>query len=250
MTTGNNDSPWDPNNQQPNNQQGADYQQGAGYQQGQNPSYPPQGGPGYGQQPPAGYQQSPYGQPQSSNKTPIIIAIVVVALIAIGALVFFLLRNGDDNGADGREDATTSETTDVETDDPDVADPQTEDPQTEDPFGGTESDDSETDDPFGGTQTQDPNQQYGDPNADPAKFRSGMEEILADTGLTQEAAEEQGITADQWDMYLDCVTDESLQRLTPEVIETISSGQDVYDSYSVNELADIATQCGTEAGTL
>lgn len=179
MTGNNNNSPWDPNNQQGHN---------PGYAQNQQPGYQnshyPQGAPGYGGPPPAGYEPYPYGQPKKSNKTPIIIAVVVVALIAIGALVFFLLNGNDDD------------------------------------------------------------------DADPARFRAGMEDILAETGLTQETAEAQGITAEQWDTYLSCVTDESLQRLTPEVIETISGGQDVYDSYSVNELGDIAMQCGEEAGTL
>ena len=90
----------------------------------------------------------------------------------------------------------------------------------------------------------------GDDDADPAAFRQGMEEILEQTGLTQETAEAQGISEDQWNMYLECVTDESLQRLSPEAIESISAGNDVYDSHSVDTLSDIATQCGTEAGTL
>ena len=240
--TGNNNSPWDPNNQQGQN---------PGYGQNQQPDYQnshyPQGAPGYGGQPPAGYEPYPYGQPKRSNKTPIIIAVIVVALIAIGALVFFLLNGDDDNDADNGSNPTTAEEN-TPTEDP-FTDPETEDPftdpETEDPFT-----DPETEDPFTDPETEDPDVQYGDPNADPARFRSGMEDILAESGLTQETAEEQGITPEQWDTYLGCVTDESLQRLTPEVIESISGGQDVYDSYSVNELSDIAMQCGEEAGTL
>lgn len=187
--TGNNNSPWDPNNQQGHGPGYGQNQQGLspGYGQNQPSDYQyahyPQDAPGYGGQPPAGYEPYPYGQPKRSNKMPIIIAVVVVALIAIGALVFFLLNGDDDN-----------------------------------------------------------------PDADPARFRSGMEDILAETGLTQETAEAQGITPEQWDTYLSCVTDESMHRLTPEAIETISGGEDVYDSHSVDELSDIGMQCGDEAG--
>lgn len=151
---------------------------------------PPYGGPGqgdarYGQPPHGGFGNDPYGrEPQSGgSRTPLWIALGVLAVLLIGALIFFLTRGDDDN-------------------------------------------------------------------ADPAAFRSGMEDILAESGLDQQAAEDQGITSDQWNAYLDCVTDEAIQRLRPDAIESISNGTDVYDNHSVTELEDIAMQCGEEAGTL
>lgn len=256
MTTGNNNnSPWDPNNphgsygqppsapsgQTPGYQPGS-YPQGSypqgGHQQGayqQNPYMNQQ--PAYGQQPPAGYPGAPYGQGpnQGKSRTPIIIAVAVIVLLLIGGIIYFLMSRDDDSNAGGEttqtEDAFGSETddsTDVETDDgPDV-----------------ETDGRRPD------ETASPDVQYGDPNADPAAFRQGMEDILADSGLDQQTAEAQGITSEQWDMYLTCITDESIQRLTPEAIESISNGVDVYDAHSYDELEDIALQCGEDAGTL
>ncbi|MGO1402720.1 MAG: hypothetical protein ACTHUY_10155 [Flaviflexus sp.] len=232
---------------------------GQGNWQGQQPPSAPSGQPaGYGapgQYGNAPYDQGygapgPYGQPPQqggSNKTGIIIAAVVVILLVAGALLYFFVFAGDDDDDSNDGDQTTTEQT-TDTDDTDTDDPFTDGTdETEDPLtdGTDETEDPLTDGTYGGDD-----QQYGDPNADPAAFRQGMEDILEQTGLTQETAEAQGISEDQWNMYLECVTDESLQRLSPEAIESISAGNDVYDSHSVDTLSDIATQCGTEAGTL
>lgn len=191
---------------------------------------PPYGGPGqgdarYGQPPHGGFGNDPYGrEPQSGgSRTPLWIALGVLAVLLIGALIFFLTRGDDDN--DAASDPTPTAVEDATDEGPDVED------------GGRAPEDA-------------PDQEFGDPNADPAAFRSGMEDILAESGLDQQAAEDQGITSDQWNAYLDCVTDEAIQRLRPDAIESISNGTDVYDNHSVTELEDIAMQCGEEAGTL
>ncbi|WP_054953509.1 hypothetical protein [Flaviflexus massiliensis] len=251
MTTGNNQNygpqgqgnwgqqpPSAPSGQTPGYQQDAPYG---------DPNQGQYGGQGHGGQPPYGQppQGGGYGQPPQGggSKTGMIIAIVVVVLLALGAGAYFLFFNGDDEKSDDdrttEETIGTEETSDTETDGDDTF---TTD-ESEDPFGDETTAD-------GGEETTDGDEQYGDPNADPAAFRAGMEEILAASGLTEEQAIAQGITAEQWDDYLSCVTDESLQRLTPEVIESISNGVDVYDSNSVSELSDIATSCGQQVGTL
>lgn len=236
MTTGNNNG-WDPHNSQhPANQpQGfPPSNQPQGFPPGNQQPYPDSTQNRYGQQPPGGYPAPP--QKSGGMKPPIIIGIAVVVLLIIGAVIFFLTQGDDenDNNTDYRDDITSE---------PETTEPPSSDPAT------TESE-TPTDEASEPSEEPSEDVQYGDPNADPAAFRQGLEEILEATGLTEDTAIEQGITAEQWDAYLSCVTDESLQRLTPEVIETISGGVDVYDSYSVSELEDIAIQCGTEVGTL
>lgn len=251
MTTGNNNQNYGPHdgqgnwNQPPSAPSGsnAGYQQG-GYDQGQY-GHAPYGQPQYDQQ---GYGgQPPYGQPPQGgggSKTALIIGGIVVALLAIGAAVYFFFFAGDDK-TDADEDQTTIEETteggDTTTDSEENTTPE-DDIFTTDPEDDITTDGGLTDDETNGEET------YGDPNGDPAQFRQGMEDILAASGLTEETAAQAGITSDQWDSYLNCITDESLQRLAPDAIESISNGVDVYDEHSVNEISDIAIQCGADAG--
>ena len=100
-------------------------QQPGGYGQG------PQGG-GYGQQPPAGGGYPPagggYGQqpPKKKNNTPLIAAIVAVAVLVAGVGIWALTRDGDDTSgtpvatttAPSQDTSTTpqeTDTTDTET---------------------------------------------------------------------------------------------------------------------------------------
>lgn len=189
--------------------------------QGHGAPYGGPGGAGYGQPPYDPYGGGPdYRDPKGQgSRAPLWIALGVLVVLVIGALIYFLTR-GDDDSEDAR------------------------------PQPSPTAIDNDSNGENGGREADNDPEEFGDPNADPATFRSGMEDILAESGLDREAAEEQGITPEQWDAYLTCVTEEAIQRLRPEAIDSISNGIDVYDDHSVTELEDIAMQCGEEAGTL
>jgi hypothetical protein len=107
-------------------QQGGYPQQPGQPQQGgypQQPGFPQQGGypqqPGYPPQQdfaqPSGYpQQAPYGAPQKKSSAPWIIGGVVVALIAVGTTLFFVLGGGNSARSTVEEYVSATEAFDVE----------------------------------------------------------------------------------------------------------------------------------------
>ncbi|MGA4670662.1 hypothetical protein ACPCG0_12860 [Propionibacteriaceae bacterium Y1923] len=130
---------------------GYDQQPPAGGGYGQQPpagggygQQPPAGG-GYGQQPPAGGGYPPAGggyggqqPPQKKNNTPIIAAIVAVAVLVAGVGIWALTRDGDDTSGTPITTTSTPETdtstepgpTDTETETETSTEPTTTEPET------------------------------------------------------------------------------------------------------------------------
>lgn len=243
MTTGNNNEFWGQgqhHGQQPGYDQGFHQQPGSfqNHDQGQSAANPDDGGmlagnPYQQQQSPYGpqpsgaqqgfgnqsYGQQPYGQayglapnnepPHNSNATAwIILGIVIVAILATGAAIFFVLGGDDDRTAGSDISGAPSDTVDNRsgqgTDSPD------QNPTTVD-----------------SNPTMDPADSSPGPDGKPSRadVRVGLELILQaefeNQGLEMADIEAAGVSMDE---YYNCVIDSIYDAARPQTLETIVAG--------------------------